>query len=405
MTSTDPRTPSVPPALSDPALSDPTRRLAAATSNRRSFLRIAGLSALGVAGAGALAACGSSSGSGSGSASGAATGAAGSAAASSGGSTAAVAPGTYGDISLQLSWIKNIEFGGEFFADSKGYYADAGFGTVDLVTGPVESADALVAAGTVTVGLSAPDATARLITEQGAPLKIIGSTFQKNPFCILSLEEGKPIRTPQDLVGKTLGIQAGTNQLIFDGFLKANGIDPASLTQTVVQYEPTPLTEKKDDGFMAYLTNEPFIVKAQGFTPVTLSFADNGLPLTAETFTVTQETIQTQRDMLKAFLKAEIRGWTDAVADPAGAAALAVNTYGKDLGLDLAGQTEQAQAQNELIVSADTKANGLFTLTAELIGQIITALGQIGITVTADQLFDLTLLEEVYAAEPGLITG
>ena len=79
-----------------------------------------------------------------------------------------------------------------------------------------------------------------------------------------------------------------------------------------------------------------------------------------------QETIDTQRDMLKAFLMAEIRGWTDAVADPAGAAALAVETYGKDLGLDLAGQTEQATAQNELIVTADTKANGLFTLTDEL---------------------------------------
>ena len=66
---------------------------------------------------------------------------------------------------------------------------------VDLVTGPVDSADALVAAGNVTVGISAPDATARFISEQGAPLKVIGSTFQKNPFCILSLEEGKPIKT------------------------------------------------------------------------------------------------------------------------------------------------------------------------------------------------------------------
>ena len=100
-----------------------------------------------------------------------------------------------------------------------------------------------------------------------------------------------------------------------------------------MQYEPTPLTEGKVDGFMAFLTNEPFLVKAQGFTPVTLSFADNGLPLTSETFTVLQETIDTQRDMLKAFLVAEILGWTDAVADPAGAAALAVNTYGKDLDL------------------------------------------------------------------------
>jgi hypothetical protein len=195
-------------------------------------------------------------------------------------------------------------------ADSKGYYTQAGFSKVDLVTGPVDSADALVVAGNVTVGVSAPDATARFITEQGAPLKIIGATFQKNPFCILSIEQGKPIRTLADLAGKTVGIQAGTNQQIFAGFLKANGIDPASVKQVVVQYEPTPLTEKKVDGFMAFLTNEPFLVKQQGFTPVTLAFADNGLPLASETLVVLQDTIDKDRDKLKAFLKAEIQGGT-----------------------------------------------------------------------------------------------
>jgi ABC-type nitrate/sulfonate/bicarbonate transport system substrate-binding protein len=65
-----------------------------------------------------------------------------------------VAPAAYGGLSLQLSWIKNIAFAGEFFADSKGYDTAAGFTKVDLVTGPVDSADALVAAGTVDVGLS-----------------------------------------------------------------------------------------------------------------------------------------------------------------------------------------------------------------------------------------------------------
>ena len=275
------------------------RQMIGRMASRRAFLRMAGL---GVAGVG-LAACSSGTTTASSTTSAAAassSGAAGSSAAGSAVSTA-IEPGSNGSISVQLSWIKNIEFGGEFFADSEGYYTEAGFSAVDLVTGPVDSADALVAAGTITVGLSAPDATARFISEQGAPLKIIGSTFQKNPFCILSLEEGKPIRTPQDLVGKTVGIQAGTNQQIFAGFLKANNIDPASLTQVVVQFEPTPLTEMKVDGFMAYLTNEPFIVKSQGFTPVTLSFADNGLPLTAETFTVTQETIDTQRRHAEGF--------------------------------------------------------------------------------------------------------
>ena len=351
--------------------------------SRRDFLRLGGLGAAGLA----LAACGG--------------GSSGSAPAAG----ASAAPASFGDLSMQLSWIKNIEFGGEYMADSKGYYTQAGLSKVDLVTGPVDSADALVVAGNVTVGVSAPDATARFITEQGAPLKIIGATFQKNPFCILSVEQGKPIRTLADLAGKTVGIQAGTNQQIFAGFLKANGIDPASVKQVVVQYEPTPLTEKKVDGFMAFLTNEPFLVKQQGFTPVTLAFADNGLPLASETLVVLQDTIDKDRDKLKAFLKAEIQGWNDAVADPAAVAKLAVETYGKDLKLDLAGQTEQAKAQNELVSTAETKTNGLFTLSDAAVAANLKSLGSMGITVTADQLFDLSLVKEVYAENPSLKTG
>jgi ABC-type nitrate/sulfonate/bicarbonate transport system substrate-binding protein len=351
--------------------------------SRRDFLRLGGLGAAGLA----LAACGG--------------GSSGSAPAAG----ASAAPASFGDLSMQLSWIKNIEFGGEYMADSKGYYTQAGLSKVDLVTGPVDSADALVVAGNVTVGVSAPDATARFITEQGAPLKIIGATFQKNPFCILSVEQGKPIRTLADLAGKTVGIQAGTNQQIFAGFLKANGIDPASVKQVVVQYEPTPLTEKKVDGFMAFLTNEPFLVKQQGFTPVTLAFADNGLPLASETLVVLQDTIDKDRDKLKAFLKAEIQGWNDAVADPAAVAKLAVETYGKDLKLDLAGQTEQAKAQNELVSTAETKTNGLFTISDAAVAANLKSLGSMGITVTADQLFDLSLVKEVYAENPSLKTG
>jgi hypothetical protein len=135
---------------------------------------------------------------------------------------------------------------------------------------------------------------------------------------------------------------------------------------------------------------------------VTLAFADNGLPMTSETFTVLQETIDTKRDMLKAFLTAEVRGWTDAVADPAGSAKLVIDTYGKDLGLDLAGQTEQATAQNQLVTSPDTQANGLLSLTAALRDNVIKTLGNMGITITADDLFDMSLLDEVYTENPGL---
>jgi hypothetical protein len=57
------------------------------------------------------------------------------------------------------------------------------------------------------------------------------------------------------------------------------------------------------------------------------------------------------------------------------------------------------------VVSADTRANGLLTLTDELVAQVITAIGAIGITITAEELFDLSLLQEIYAADPDLIKG
>jgi ABC-type nitrate/sulfonate/bicarbonate transport system substrate-binding protein len=367
--------------------------------SRRNLLRGGiGLGALAFVGP-LLAACSSSSSSGSSTSSAAA-------AASSGGSAGSVAPGAYGDIAVQLSWIKNIEFAGEYFADSKGYYKAAGFSSVNLVAnvGGTTDIDQAVATGKVLVGLSAPDSTARHITDNGSKLKIIASTYQKNPFCILSINEHKPIKTPADLKGKTIAIQPGPNQGIFAGFLKANGLSASDMTIVAAGFTPDELIAGKQDGYMAYLTNEPFLVSAAKLTPVTLGFADNGLPLTAETYTVLQDTIDKKRDLLKAFLYAEIKGWKDAVASPADAAGLAVNNYGKDQKLDLAEQTQEATAQNDLIVSADTKTNGILTLTDALQANIIKAVAAEGITITGAQLFDLTLINEVYKAHPELIS-
>ena len=264
----------------------------------------AGLGALSL---GALAACGGTA---------APAGAASSGAAAAGPSS--VAPGTYGKLSLQLSWIKNIEFAGEFFADSKGYYTDAGFESVDLVTGPVDSADALVRRRHRRRGPLRARRDRPLHRRAGRPAQ----DHRRRPSrrtrsaSSRSRRASRSARSPTSRARPSAS-RPGTNQSIFEGLLKANSIDPATIKTTVVQYEPTPLTEKKVDGFMAYLTNEPFIVKAKGFTPVTLSFADNGLPLASETFVVTSETLESDRDKLKAFLTAEIKGWNDAVADPA----------------------------------------------------------------------------------------
>ena len=114
-------------------------------------------------------------------------------------------------------------------------------------------------------------------------------------------------------MGKKIGVQ-DSNTALFKALLAANGIDESELTIVPVQYDPAPLINGEVDGFIAYLTNESITVAASGVETTNLPFADNGLPFVAETITVTDDMIANNRDMLKAFLVAEIKGWTDALS-------------------------------------------------------------------------------------------
>jgi ABC-type nitrate/sulfonate/bicarbonate transport system substrate-binding protein len=319
-----------------------------------------------------------------------------------GGSSASGDDGSFGDASIQFSWIKNAEFMGEFVADEAGYFTEAGFDSVDFIPGPA-SAEAGVLSGNVDLGIGNAISTGTVIAEEGAPLKIIGATYQKNPFTILSLKGVGNIASLGDLAGKTIGVQA-SNQSLWDAFLKINDIDPSTITVVPVEYDPTPLFSGEVDGWFAYLTNENIDAELAGLDPVNLPLADNGLPFVAETLTVSDDAIANDREMLKALLVAEIKGWADAINDPAAAAKITVDTYGSELGLTMEKETRQAEIQaTDLVISPDTEENGLFTISDELQETSIKTLAAAGIDLDAETLFDMSLLAEVYDENPDLV--
>ncbi|MCX6503198.1 MAG: ABC transporter substrate-binding protein [Microbacterium sp.] len=305
------------------------------------------------------------------------------------------------DLTLQLSWIKNEEFCGEFFAETNGYYDEAGL-AVTMVPGPSTSTTELIS-GTADFGMSDAVAAGTVIANEGAPLKIIGTTYQKNPFTILSLKDGGDIATVEDLKGKKIGVQDSNTSLVM-AFLAANGLTTDDVTIVPVQYDPAPLINGEVDGFTAYLTNESIIVENEGYEVTNLPLADNGLPFPAETFLATDDMITNDPETVKAFLKAEIQGWSAAINDPEECARLAYEDFGADLDLNPVTSEAGAKAQLEqLVVSDETVENGIFTISDELKDATVESLADAGIVVTADQLFDTSLLEEVYAENPDLI--
>ena len=158
------------------------------------------------------------------------------------------------------------------------------------------------------------------------------------------------------------------------------------------------------DGFLAYITNESITVANLGFETTNLLFADAGLPFVAEAFIVTQDSIDNNREALKSFLRATIRGWKDSLTDPEAGATLAVEVYGADLGLDINKEIQQSTAQNELLILTDeNRANGLLTVSDALMAETLDTLATAGYDITAEQLFDLSLLAEVYEESPELL--
>ncbi|HCU78144.1 MULTISPECIES: ABC transporter substrate-binding protein [Microbacterium] len=303
-------------------------------------------------------------------------------------------------LTAQLSWIFNEEFAGEYFAETYGYYEEAGLGPVQLVPGPSAGVPELIS-GTADVAFSDAATVGAAVAREQAPLKILGAVFQQNPFAVLSLADGADITSPEDMIGKRIGVQDG-NAALFAALLAANGIDAAEVTVVPVQFDPAPLVNNEVDGFIAYLTNEPLVLEAQGIATTTLPFATNGLPFVAKTITATDQSVADNRETLKSFLRAEIQGWADAVGDVDETVRLVTDVFGTALDLDPVAVRAGAQEQNALIVSADTVAHGLLTISPELQERTLASLAAAGIDVSAEDLFDLSLLDEVYAEFPEL---
>ena len=93
---------------------------------------------------------------------------------------AAASPFTF-----QASWINDAEFAGYFVAIDKGYYKAEGLDLTYLSGGPDVIPESALIAGKADLTLTTPDTTIQAIVDQGAPFKIIGAQYQKNPIGIV----------------------------------------------------------------------------------------------------------------------------------------------------------------------------------------------------------------------------
>lgn len=291
-------------------------------------------------------------------------------------------------VTMQASWVNDAEFSGYFLAIDQGDFAATGLDLTYLSGGPDVIPESSLIAGRADLALTTPDTTIKAIAEQGAPFRIIGTQYQKNPLGIVSLARA-PIRSPQDMVGKTIAVPP-VNTISVEAMLAINGIDKASVAIVPYAYDPTPLIKGEIDGSLDFTTNVPFTISTMGEEATSFLLYDFGFTTFNDTVVVTEETLKTRRPELIAWLKAARKGWEEALADPALWPPKWADTWFKGTGRSIENEVYFNTAQKPLIESP----GGIFSMSEEDIEKNIAALDRVGIKGTR-AMFDTTLLAEL----------
>lgn len=326
-----------------------------------------------------------------------------------GGSTGGGGGGTT-SIRYQLDWIKNSQFAGLYIADSEGWYADEGL-EVDLLPGAdVASHEAVVAGGGAEIGTSSFLSRIVDAVNAGSDLVVVGAGLQQSPIGLMSMADN-PIQSAQDILGKRIGLQEGSTSEI-RLILELNGLDPDNWTEVPVGYNPGPLLDGEVDGYYAYLTSQPLTLEKRGLVEgedfFVVSFQDLGWYQYGMLAITKRSYLEDNRDVVVGFMRATVKGWEQAVADPAQGVQLTMTVYGQDLGLDEETEAKQLEAQLPLMQSELTQAKGLYWMDLDLLaGPMYDALRKGGRDTLPepDSLVDLSVLEDAYAGKTSLLAG
>lgn len=289
-------------------------------------------------------------------------------------------------VTLQAAWVNDAEFMGYFIAQDEGYYTDAGIDLTYLSGGPSVIPESTLLSGDADIALTSPDTTISAIADQGADFVIIGAQYQQNPLGVVSLADSG-IAGPEDLVGKIVAVP-DVNRLAFDAMLSLNDIEASDVTVVPYAYDPTPLVSGEVDATVDFVTNVPFSISELGAETNSFTLYEAGYRIPNDTVVVTRETLENEPEMLKNWLAASAKGWTENFVDTEAYPPTFENTWFEGTGRTIANELFFNAAQKPLIENAD----GIFKMSDESIQDTIDSMAAIGITATAD-MFDMSLFD------------
>ena len=216
--------------------------------------------------------------------------------------------------SLRLKWICQAQFAGYYTANAEKYYEEQGLNVTIEPAGPNISSVQSVATGVNEFGIAGAEQVITAI-DNGVPIVAIAVIYRETPEALTSKKSAN-INTPQDLIGKTVGVVYDNDENLYRLFLKNNDIDEKDINEVPAITGISQILSDKVDAKMAYEMNDAVLLELEGEEVNVLKFRDYGVKVYADTIFTTKELIEKEPEKVRKFLKATIKGWREAINNP-----------------------------------------------------------------------------------------
>lgn len=242
-----------------------------------------------------------------------------------------------------------------------GYFREEG---LDVTIVPAQgTAQALQAIDSGVVQLGLGDVPGLVLARAaGSRMRVVTVNYQKSPYAIFSLANGAAVTHAHQLEGLHLGSGAGSfTPKMIAGFMTEKGLDPHKLH--IVNIAPPAragmLLSGRIPAIEFFVMSQPGLqagAKAAHTSLDTFLLADHGLDLYSLGITGKDEFLAKNKQTVKGFVRAALRGWKLALSNPKQAAAYQMKFIPT---LKEASIVAEIGVVRHLAVTNDTRRHGL----------------------------------------------
>jgi NitT/TauT family transport system substrate-binding protein len=231
------------------------------------------------------------------------------------------------DVTLQLKWVTQAQFGGYYVALDKGFYDEEDLDVTIKPGGPdIAPVQVLMGGGADVMVDWMPSALAA--REKGAPIVNIAQPFASSGLMLTCLKE-HGITSPEDFPGHTLGTWFFGNEIPLYTWMGKLGIptdgSEGGVTIQKINFNVDPLLQRQVECATTMTYNEYWQVIDAGLTPddlVVFKYEDEGISTLEDGLYVVEDKLENPEfvDKMVRFVRASMKGWKWAEENPEAAA-------------------------------------------------------------------------------------